>query len=851
MTAATTTVLSFLPVFFLDGEAGKMFAPLAWTKTLCMVGAVVLTLTVLPVLGSLLLSTDAVRGRKRHGLAAASALGVAALWVGVQQISPAWSEVTAALRDRFHLLQPLDAMVVAAAVGLWVWASLGERTRDAEDNPVTKVLYRVYEPTLRWLLEHRVVLTVGLLAMVVAGASVWLGAGRLAGPLLDAMAILGLDVEQWSLAWWIHLAIGVLCGLVVVPVVVDSWGWLRGRTSAQLEGHRWQMRRWLVGGASAAAIAAVLHSVGFADRNASTVAALLGHPAGTVPSTVAPVALWRSASTGLGQEFMPPLDEGDFMYMPSLLPAASINTAMDVMQKQDVQFAQIPEVETVVGKLGRIDSALDPAPLGMLETLIALKPRSEWPEVEDSEHPGRHRQRTSSEVWESIREAGAFPGVLPSVRLQPIRTRIEMLSTGLNARIGLKVYGDSLEATEELAVSVEGVLRSGLEGAQTVNAIRTNRKPYLEILVDRQAAARYGLRLEDVQRTIQAAIGGVRVASSFEGLDRYPIRVRYARELRDDLADLERVLVPAPNSAQIPLVQLARIEQTPGPMSIRREGAKYVSYVAMSAEEGVDEGSLVARGHDLLDRAIIDGDLVMPSGSHLRWSGTWERHAQTMRRLSLIIPAVLVLNLLLIYMFFKRFSLSLLVFAAIPVSMAGGFLLLEWWPGIHDFLYRVGFLERGFEGGAIFLTTAVWVGFIALFGIAVDDGVVMGTYLTQSFPDGCVRDRSEIRERVVAAGMRRIRPCMMTSLTTLAGLAPVLLATGRGSDAMAPMALPVFGGVVAALLSLWVVPVGFASILEAKWSLGLRDPAFAADVERDVAARKLLLLPQLLTVWRR
>ncbi len=521
---------------------------------------------------------------------------------------------------------------------------------------------------------------------------------------------------------------------------------------------------------------------------------------------------------------MPPLDEGEFLFMPSLLPAASINTVMDVMQKQDRRFMQIPEVDMAVGKLGRIDSALDPAPLGMIETVISLKPRDEWPLIGD----GGRRRRTMTEIWQAIQDAGRFPGVLPSTRLQPIRARVEMLSTGLNATIGIKVYSDSVESAEALAVGMEGVLRARLPEAETVNALRTNRKPYLEIHIDREAIARFGIQIIDIQRTIEVAVGGTRLETTYEGLDRYPIRVRYQRELRDDIADLEQVQVPLPTGSFIPLAQVASIDRVVGPMSIRREGAKYVSYVILGSA-GLDEASLVSRGENVLRRAVIDGELQVPTGTHYRWTGTYERHLEARRRLAVILPMVLFINLILIYAHFRRILLTVLVFLSIPVTFAGGFILLRLWPGIQNLLYNLGVVGVGFEGEAMYLTVAVWVGFIALFGIAVDDGIVLGTYLRQTFGRGGVTGIADITERVVEAGRRRIRPCLMTTFTTLAALVPVLLSTGRGSDLMAPMAVPIFGGMLAELVTLFVVPCCYFLVKSFKWRYGLADPDFARD----------------------
>ncbi|MBU0716813.1 MAG: efflux RND transporter permease subunit, partial [Planctomycetes bacterium] len=317
------------------------------------------------------------------------------------------------------------------------------------------------------------------------------------------------------------------------------------------------------------------------------------------------------------------------------------------------------------------------------------------------------------------------------------------------------------------------------------------------------------------------------LTTTYEGLDRYPVRIRYERELRDEVPDLERILVPTPSGAQIPIGMLADIQRVTGPMSVRREGAKYVSYVTMS-NQGIDETTLVRNGQRIIDEAIINGELEMPEGYHLRWAGSYERNIRAKNRLAILVPLVLLVNFLLIYLQFKRWPLTLVIFLAIPVAFSGGFILLDWWPQIQDGLYTLGLMDRPFAGDNMYLTVAVWVGFVALFGIAVDDGIVIGTYLDQTFRRKKVKRYEDIEEHVVHAGLRRIRPTLMTTFTTLAALTPVLLTTGRGSDVMTPMALPVFGGMLIALISILVVPTCYCAIKQAKWKLGLPD----ADFER-------------------
>ncbi|MGD2107841.1 MAG: efflux RND transporter permease subunit [Phycisphaerae bacterium] len=830
LTAISTTVISFLPVFFLEGQSAKLFAPLAWTKTFCLVGAVVMALVIVPPLASVMLR-DARLSRART--AVISALGGtigAMLWSVGTDAGSTLERFGDGVRSYLRLRVPFDACVIGVILFVLIWLTLRERTRDVSENPVSRIIRRVYEPLLRWILGHKLLFLVLPASVVVWGLAIWLGWGRVLGGLVKPLRGIGLRPEQWSLSWWVSLGLGLSLGLVVFPLLVDTVQVIRRRPLLHAA-PRW--RRRLGYATIAVLIAVALHFSGFMSRGGQAIAAVYYGPKVDAPRSDAPTAdqvfpieAAIENSAGIGQEFMPPLDEGDFLYMPSVLPAGSINTVMEVMQKQDRQFAEIDEVDLVVGKLGRIESSLDPAPVGMLETLIALKPRDQWPYEDDPDHPDRKRRRTMREIWQRIQDAGRYPGVLPSVELQPIRTRVEMLSTGLNANIGLKVYGDSLESCERVAVEIEQVLRSRLRGASSISAIRTNGKPYLEFHIDREAIARYGINIRDVQDVIEVAVGGKNLTMTYEGLDRYPVRVRYERELRDDPADLERILVPTSSGAQIPIAQVATIRTVVGPMSIRREGAKYVSYVTMT-NVGIDETSLVKRGQAVLDQAIIDGTLDVPDGYYFRWSGSYERNVRAKKRLSVLLPLVLIINLVLIYLQFKRISLALVIFLAIPVAFAGGFILLKFWPDVQSSLYLMGVMDRAFEGEAMYLTVAVWVGFIALFGIAVDDGIVMGTYLDQTFSRRRITRFEEIRERVVEAGLRRIRPCLMTTVTTLAALVPVLLSTGRGSDVMVPMAIPVFGGMAFAVLTIFVVPACYCGLKESKWRLGLPDRDFA------------------------
>ena len=832
LTAVSTTVVSFLPVFFLEGQAAKLFTPLAWTKTFCMVSAVILALTIVPPLAAALLRSR--RTRWPVALAAGILLGGAtsAGWHYAESLHASFAEFTTAIEQYLGWSEMAVTIAVGVAMAVITVVILRERIRPIEHNPTSRLIHWIYEPTLRWVLHHKVLFLSAPVILVLWGFSIWLGWGPLIRVLVWPLEAAGFSPLHWSAARWLNLGLAAVLGLIVVPLLLDTahvstalWRAKTMSSSAAVWGKRF------VALLAFALLALAFERTNVAGANSRAFASILTPPPTGSFDDYAPLQALVDHK-GIGQEFMPPLDEGDFLYMPSVLPAGSINTVMHVMQKQDVQFAQIPEVQQVVGKLGRIESPLDPAPVGMLETMILLKPRDQWPIIDDPKFDGLQRRRTMSEIWGDIKAAGSFPGVLPSVELQPIRTRVEMLSTGLNAKIGIKIYGDSLKRCEELAVQIEQLLRAQLEHAQAINAIRVSGKPYLEFHIDREAIARYGVNIADVQQVIEVAIGGRNLTTTYEGLDRYPVRIRYERELRDDVPDLERILVPTPSGAQIPITQVAKIQRVTGPMSVRREGAKYVSYVTMS-NEGVDETTLVRNGQRIINDAIINGQIVMPEGYYLRWAGSYERNIRAKQRLSILVPLVMLINFLLIYLQFKRWPLTLVIFLAIPVAFSGGFILLDVWPQIQNWLYTLGVMDRPCPGDQMYLTVAVWVGFIALFGIAVDDGIVIGTYLDQTFSRSKIKCYAEIEERVVHAGLRRIRPALMTTFTTLAALIPVLISTGRGSDVMTPMALPVFGGMLVALITIVIVPTCYCAIKQTKWKLGLSDADFAPVQERE------------------
>jgi Cu(I)/Ag(I) efflux system membrane protein CusA/SilA len=575
-----------------------------------------------------------------------------------------------------------------------------------------------------------------------------------------------------------------------------------------------------------------------------------------VPQPLRANSLWSAgfhAFPGLGKEFMPPLDEGSFLYMPTTMPHASIGECLDVLQKQDMAFQSIPEIESVVGKIGRVESPLDPAPISMVETVINYKSKYKTDKngrliLDENGKPIRQWRdhiESADDIWDEIVKAGQIPGTTSAPKLQPIMARIVMLQSGMRAPMGVKVKGPDLHAIERVGVQIERFLKQvpGVE-ASTVTADRIVGKPYIEIDIDRDAIARYGMSIRQVQDVIEVAIGGRRITTTVEGRERYPVRARYLRELRDRIDKLEEVLVPAADGSQIPLIQLAQIRYVRGPQAIKSEDTFLVGYVVFDKKTGYAEVDVVescqrflkdqeqrfnkafekaSRAAAAQGRKVTEEEIDSLPGLNLRgtsyvFAGTYENQVRAQKTLMVVVPLALLIIFMILYFQFKSVVTSLLVFSGIIVAWSGGFLLIwlyaQGW--FLDFsVFGVNMREL-FQVHPINLSVAIWVGFLALFGIASDDGVVMCTYLEQSFRDRHFENTGDVRKAVIDAGARRIRPCLMTTATTILALIPVLTSTGRGSDIMVPMAIPSFGGMTIEVLTMLVVPVLYCLIKEAK-----------------------------------
>jgi Cu(I)/Ag(I) efflux system membrane protein CusA/SilA len=525
---------------------------------------------------------------------------------------------------------------------------------------------------------------------------------------------------------------------------------------------------------------------------------------------------------------------------------------LEYIETLDKRLSAIPEVEMAVGKWGRVSSALDPAPVQMFENTINY--RSEYILDEnghrmrfkankngdylltgektfnpssgefrlipaDSLIPDRKGEyfrqwrphiKKPDDIWNEIVKVTDIPGLTSAPKLQPIETRLVMLSTGMRAPMGLKVYGPDLNSIEEAGLIFEKALKEVPSiKSSSVFYDRAVGAPYLEIKLNREAMARYGMSVGEVQEILQVAVGGMVLSTSVEGRERFPLRVRYARELRDNPEELKRILVPAMNGTQIPLGNIADINYTRGAQMIRSEDAFLVGYVIFDKTEGTAEVDVAEQAGEMLMSKISSGEILLPAGVTFKFAGNYENQLRATKRLALVIPVSLLIILLLLYLQFRTVTASLIHFSGVFVAFAGGFIML-WLYGQDWFLnFQVAGinLRDMFQMHTINLSVAVWVGFIALFGIATNDGVLMGTYIHQVFEKLKPSTVHEVREAVVMAGRKRVRPAMMTTAVAVIALLPVLSSTGKGADIMVPMAIPTFGGMIIQVMTIFVVPV--------------------------------------------
>ncbi len=781
LTAVATTVVSFLPVFLLEGAEGKLFRPLAYTKTYAITASVIVALGVIPPAAWLLIGRR-LRGGRVVRLAVDGLVTVVGIVVAI----------------RLHV----GAGILLSALGV-------ARVVDYEMRRTGRK---------QWVSAERVVsLSANLLAVAFVAVALnasWLPLGAGAGDARNLAFVVLVVGGLLSVFWVFHVSYRRLL----------HWALSNKLLFLTLPAF------FLAFGASA--------WLGF------------GTVFGWMPQSMhqSRAGVWlHQAFPGLGKEFMPQLDEGSFLYMPSTMPHASIGETLEIMQQLDVLIESVPEVEYAVGKLGRAESALDPAPVSMIETVVAYAPEYIVDEegrrvrfaidddgefVRDNEgqlvvdeangipyRNWRPEIRTQQDIWDEIVSVAQVPGLTSAPLLQPISTRIVMLQSGIRAPMAVRLRGPDLESLADASLAIEALLRSHpMVNHDTVNADRPVGKPYIEIHPDRTALSRYGITMRQVQNVIEVAVGGRTITYTVEGRERYPVRVRYPRELRDTPDRIVEVLVTAADGTQIPLGDVARIDYVRGPQMIRSEDTYLVNYVMFDQGDGYAEVDVVESVRAQLDDAIARGELVLPEGVSFDFAGSYENAVRANARLRLLLPTVLLTIFMLLYLQFRSTLTTLIVFTGIAVALSGGFMMLWMYgrDGFMDVELLGANLRTVFQVGPINLSVAVWVGFIALFGIATDDGVVMATYLKQRFDGAECTTVAEVRERVAQAGCRRVRACLMTTATTILALLPILTSYGTGADVMIPMAIPAFGGMSVELVTLFVVPVLYSAVQEAR-----------------------------------
>ena len=763
ITAVFTTIISFIPVFTLTGAEGKLFSPLAFTKTFALLAAIVVTLYLIPTFAVLVFK------KPKSGWVTKIILNTLLIVLSIG-----------------GLISGFTPSLILLVFGVFGFANLlGKLNKESYTH---------------------LSLFFSVITLITLLAQYW--------------RPLGFDRSLFSNLLFVSMICGGLLGGFYL-----------------FKSYYTRILRW-----------ALAHKVFFLS----------------IPLAIllAGYAIMRSTP----KEFMPSLNEGSFLLMPTSMPHTGVSENRAILQNLDKAVAQIPEVETIVGKSGRIESALDPAPLSMFENVIIYYPEYELREgkpvsfkvdeesrfvlsnggvisnpnltsatkkmsrfdhrllIEDPNGEYFRNWRPSiqsrDDIWDEIVRVTELPGVTSAPKLQPIETRLVMLQSGMRAPMGVKVKGQDLSTIESFGLELESLLKqsTGVKPS-SVFADRIVGKPYLLIDIDRNALRRYGVSVDKVQKVIQVALGGMPITQTVEGRERYMVRVRYPRELRNTPSTIANTYVTVAKGVQVPLSELASIRYERGPQSIKSEDTFLVGYVLFDKSAGYSEVEVVENAQELIENHIASGDLVVPQGISFEFTGTYENQLRAEQTLSIVVPLVLLIILVILYLQFKSISTTLMVFSGIAVAFAGGFIMI-WLYGQPWFLDLSFFgvnLRELFQIHPIYLSVAVWVGFIALFGIATDDGVLMATYLDQSFKGVEAKTIDEIRDLVVIAGERRIRPCLMTTATTLLALLPILTSTGKGSDIMIPMAIPSFGGMAIALITLFVVPLLYS--LKKEWQL--------------------------------
>ncbi len=707
ITAVTTTIVSFLPVFLLTGRDHRLFSPLAWTKTFALMSSLIVAVTVVPMLCRVFLKSS----RTPRWASLTAGFAFAALSAGLCFF--VWGDHIAANWVSVGL--PF-ATVIAGGIGFLIgWWMSREKIRPMEENPASRFVLWLYAGRLKLALRRKVFMLSFPAIILVVGLGAWIGLPTVLKPVESLFSMLGADLNA-------------------VPGYVTA----------------------------------------------------------------------KHTFTGLETDDWIALDEGSWFYMPSLYPAASFSQAMEVLQTQDVMIKAIPEVKDVLGKIGRIESALDPAPAAMVETYIMLEPREKWREG-----------MTEKKIWDEINSVATLLGITPASPLQPIEGRVVMLQSGIKAPMAVRIYGDTLEGLGKASLAVgERLKKLHHVNAGTVNPDIVMGKPYFEFEVDREEAARYGMTTMMVNEIVSAGLGGLDVTTTVEGRERYPIQIRFQRDIRERIDELGQVPVVTPTGDVVPLERLAQITTTWGPGAINSEDARLVAHVSFSPSGASGDLETVKSVMTALRAARESGELVFPEGNfELQAVGSFQNQIEANERLMWIVPTVVLINLFLHYIHFRNFSLALVVFSGIPVAAAGGMIAVA---------------VMGVD-----MNTAMWVGFIALFGLAADDGIVMATYMRETLRRRKIQSVQDLRDAIYEAGLKRIRPCVMTTVTTIVALIPVLISTGRGADVARAMALPVFGGMLIEPFTTFIVPTLYCAYMEFKMRVGLPDECWTETEDLD------------------
>ncbi|EGJ72195.1 acriflavin resistance protein [Bacteroides coprosuis DSM 18011] len=783
-TAMLTTIVSFLPVFAMQAQEGKLFKPLAFTKTYALGTAFILGIILIPTIAYFILGLRIKSNKLKK------AFNYALVATGIV-LAIAYGE-------------PIASALILLGINNLMSERYTNKNLYNYINVGIVVLVAIFYLTMEWL-------PIGTEDSLILNFVFVLG---IIGVILAILWVLVIYYERI-----LHWCLDHRWKFMMIPTFIVVFG----------------ITIWLGFDSTFNFIAKGFETIGWKEFRQTS--------------------FWKASSErfpGIGEEFMPSLNEGSFLLMPVTMPHTGIEQNQEMIALLDKRIQNIPEVEITVGKWGRVNSALDPAPTQMFENTISYYSEYKLNENGNRQrfkidkqgafvlidgstyHPQKNAFRIiptdslvpdkrgnyfrqwrshihkADDIWQEIVNVSHLPGMTASPKLQPIEARLVMLSTGMRAPIGLKVSGPDLEAIEEGGKALETALK-GVPSVipSTVFYDRAVGAPYIEIKLDRQKMARFGITVADLQEVISSAVGGMKLTTTVEGRERFPVRLRYPRELRESPEDLGKIFIPTGMGAQIPLSDVADIQYSRGAQMIQSENTFLIGYVIFDKIAGKAEVDVVQETDKYLKEKIASGELILPEGVSYAFAGNYEQQAQAAKRLLLVIPLSLIIILLILYFQFKTITASFIHFSGVIVAFAGGFILL-WLYGEPWFMnFTIGDMNMRdlFQMHPINLSIAVWVGFIALFGISTNDGVIMGTYIHDTFERLHPNTPIEIRDAVVIAGKKRVRPAAMTTATTLIALLPVLTSTGKGADIMVPMAIPTFGGMLIQSMTMFVIPV--------------------------------------------